>query len=217
MGTLKLQYTLYHTQSSIGVKPIVLDLELSESVIKDVMTSSKHFGDNRSAYNESERIANILVNSGFNVLRKKIETVPWHPAAPSDLKSGEIENGCYFESHMGVLIDPENKSYLTSFVNDLQKFELMHQLKDIGANVGSIKLSRNFFKKSEDGKFVNLITYRSNLDGSVKFKQSVDRIKETLIGLGGFTMTDKIEVEFAIYDTNVSHDALWIKGDKLVM
>jgi tetrahydromethanopterin S-methyltransferase subunit B len=32
----------------IEVKPIVLDLEMKEGSIKDIMTSSKHFGDNRS-------------------------------------------------------------------------------------------------------------------------------------------------------------------------
>jgi hypothetical protein len=40
----------------IEVKPIVLDLEMKEGSIKDIMTSSKHFGDNRSAYDESLRI-----------------------------------------------------------------------------------------------------------------------------------------------------------------
>ena len=67
------------------------------------MTSSKHFGDNRSAYEESERIVKELRNRGYKVVRNKIESVPWHPAAPQDndkdhpLFHGEpIPNGCYF-------------------------------------------------------------------------------------------------------------------------
>jgi hypothetical protein len=46
------------------------------------MTSSKHFGDNRSAYDESLRIVNELKDYGYKVVRSKIESVPWHPAAP---------------------------------------------------------------------------------------------------------------------------------------
>lgn len=57
-----------------GVKPIILDLEIKEGTLKDVMTSSKHFGDNRSAYEEANRIANELTSSGYKVVRKKIET-----------------------------------------------------------------------------------------------------------------------------------------------
>ena len=69
--------------SKIGVKPIVIDLEINDgSIIKDIMTSSKHFGDNRSAYEESERICSELRKYGYKVLRNKIESVPWHPAAP---------------------------------------------------------------------------------------------------------------------------------------
>ena len=56
-----------------GVKPIVLDLEMKEGSIKDVMTSSKHFGDNRSAYEEANRITNELNSFGYKVVRKKID------------------------------------------------------------------------------------------------------------------------------------------------
>jgi NTP pyrophosphatase (non-canonical NTP hydrolase) len=87
----------------IGVKPIVLDLEINKGVIKDYMTSSKHFGDNKSAYIESLRISEELKKFGFFTLRTKIETVPWHPGSPRS-NNKEIENGCYFESHIGVVI-----------------------------------------------------------------------------------------------------------------
>ena len=49
----------------IGVKPIILDLEINKGKsIKDVMTSSKHFGDNKSAYIECMRIASQLDSMG---------------------------------------------------------------------------------------------------------------------------------------------------------
>jgi hypothetical protein len=78
---------------------------MKEGSIKDIMTSSKHFGDNRSAYDESLRIVNELKDYGYKVVRSKIESVPWHPAAPRYM--GEvIPNICYFESqiHLEVLL-----------------------------------------------------------------------------------------------------------------
>lgn len=188
----------------IGVKPIVLDLELKEGTLKDVMTSSKHFGDNRSAYEEANRIEYELEGYGYKVLRKKIETVPWHPAAPV-LSKGVIPNGCYFESHIGVTITPDEKQRLSDLVNNtLCNFDEVELS-------GTCKLSQNFFKKSKDGsKYVNMLTYRSNKCGSTTFKLEVETIKQILIS-NGFEF-EKVEVEYALYDTNVNHDAKWILG-----
>ncbi len=190
--------------SIIEVKPIILDLEINgQQPIKDIMTSSKHFGDNKSAYLECERIVFELGLHGYKVVRKKIESVPWHPAAPVINTGSPIKNGCYFECHIGVVIDPSDKKKLENFVN--------HSLKD-GSMInlgGSAKLSQNFFKKSKDGsKFVNMLTYRNNMDGYPRFKQEVDGIKEYLVSEG--FVFEKVEVEYAVYDTNVSHDAKWI-------
>jgi hypothetical protein len=192
--------------SKIGVKPIVIDLEINDgSIIKDVMTSSKHFGDNRTAYEESERICNELRKYGYKVLRNKIESVPWHPAAPVISTGKEIPNGCYFESHLGVVIKPEEKERLNEFVKYTLTDSHLIELS------GTAKLSQNFFKKSKDGSaFVNMLTYRSNMCGSPKFKLEVEGIKH-LLKEEGFEF-EKVEVEYAVYDTNVTHDAKWILG-----
>lgn len=190
---------------SIGAKPIALDLEINKGSIRDVMTSSKHFGTNRSAYEESQRIISELDKCGFDVLRTKIETVPWHPQAPVISTGKEIPNGCYFESHIGVIISPEEKEDLTDFV------EVTLKDKNIIELSGKAKLSQNFFKQSKDGgKFVNMLTYRSNMCGRPKFQLEVETIKQMLID-EGFNF-EKVEVEYAIYDTNLSHDAVWING-----
>lgn len=190
----------------IGVKPIVIDLEINDgSIIKDVMTSSKHFGDNRSSYEESKRIVKELESRGYVVVRNKIESVPWHPAAPVISTGKEIPNGCYFESHIGVLIKPEQKEELNNFVFNVISNNDLIELS------GTAKLSQNFFKKSKDGsKFVNMLTYRSNICGSPKFKLEVEGIKH-LLQEEGFEF-EKVEVEYAVYDTNVTHDAKWILG-----
>ena len=204
-----------NTCDEIGVKPIVLDLEMKEGTLKDVMTSSKHFGDNRSAYEEANRIANELTSFGYKVVRKKIETVPWHPAAPT-FKTGEpIPNGCYFESHIGVTISPEEKPYLEGLVEELNAgffspsrgFSRPSQI-ELG---GTCKLSQNFFKKSKDGsKFVNMLTYRDNMTCKEDFERDVELIK-FLLNEDKFGF-EKVEVEYALYDTNVNHDSKWILG-----
>ena len=202
--------------SDINVKPIVIDLEINDgSITKDVMTSSKHFGDNRTAYEESERICSELRSKGFRVLRNKIESVPWHMQAPSILTTDkEIPNGCYFESHIGVSIQPSDKIKLDNFVKSLPDIyitnynKLGDKLKSLS---GSAKLSQNFFKKSNDGSsFINMLTYRSNKCGRYKFEDEVNDIKE-LLSMNDFTY-EKVEIEYAVYDTNVNHDSKWIKG-----
>ena len=201
----------------IGVKPIVIDLEINDgSILKDVMTSSKHFGDNRSAYEESKRICDDLKKHGYKVLRNKIESVPWHPAAPVISTGKEIPNGCYFEAHIGVTIYPGQKDELNEFVKNIEdKYAI--NFSGVGDPLtslsGTAKLSQNFFKKSKDGsKFVNMLTYRSNKCGSPKFKLEVEGIKQ-LLQEEGFEF-EKVEVEYAVYDTNVTHDAKWILGSE---
>lgn len=197
----------------IGVKPIVLDLEMKEGSIKDVMTSSKHFGDNRSAYEEANRITNKLTSFGYKVVRKKIETVPWHPAAPTFNTGEPIPNGCYFESHIGIVITPDEKPYLEGFVEELNAgffspsrgFSRPSQI-ELG---GTCKLSQNFFKKSKDGsKFVNMLTYRDSMTCKEDFERDVELIK-FLLNEDKFGF-EKVEVEYALYDTNVNHDSKWI-------
>jgi len=198
----------------IGVKPIVIDLEINDgSILKDVMTSSKFFGDNRTAYEESERIVKELKDRGYKVVRNKIESVPWHPAAPVISTGNEIPNGCYFESHIGVLISPDDKITLNNFIKNLENryaIEFSGVGDPLTSLSGTAKLSQNFFKKSNDGsKFVNMLTYRSNMCNRSKFTLEVDGIKH-LLKEQGFDF-EKVELEYAVYDTNVTHDAKWIQ------
>lgn len=194
----------------IKVKPIVIDLEINDgSVLKDVMTSSKYFGDNRGAYDEANRISFELEKFGYKILRTKIETIPWHPNAPTKNTGYPIKNGCYFESHIGVIITPDQKEELNDFVDGLNDRCTAAGRIELG---GTAKLSQNFFKKSNDGsKFVNILTYRNNMHGYPKFKQEVEDIKYSLTHWSVGLNFEKVEVEYAIYDTNVSHDAEWLK------
>lgn len=179
----------------MGVKPIILDLENSEGdVMNDVMTSSTFYGDNRSVYDEMQRISGSLKKFGYKILREKVESAPWHPGAP--VKEGELmPKGCYFESHITVEFDNSDES----------REELSAATRKINGH-----LSKNVFKKIEEGKFIVMITIRDYHVGRIEFegkiKVAVAHLKE-----GGWAMPKKPIIEFAIYDTKMSHDYLWLK------
>lgn len=179
---------------NLDVKPIVLALHAGDEFIKDVMTSSVYMGSNSGAYIEMERISKGLAKAGFKVLREKIETVPWHTAAPSR-KYGNLEmpKDCYFESHLGIKMTGCDK----------EKTLLEEVCKSLDCH-----LSRNFFKKRDDGSFTIMATYRKYNGVSEDFISSVKAISSELNSLG-FNV-EKVITEFSIFDTRVSHDYNWI-------
>ena len=184
---------------SIKVKPIVLDLEINNnSSIKDVMTSSRYSGDDKGAYLESERISKALSDMNYVVVRKKIETCPWHKMAPQ--KYDNMPKDCYFESHLGVKLKVSDKEKLQKCIDSLNYLQNE-----------KIRLSRNFFKKvNNEGYYINMVTFRSYILGSGDFEEKVNHIKNTLNN-EGFDI-EKVEVEFAIYDSKISHDYMWLNG-----
>lgn len=181
---------------AIGVKPIVIDME----VMKDVMTSSIHMGSNRSCYEEMVRISENLRLRGYDVVREKIETVPWHPAAPSNkswLPKPSYIKDSYFESHLAIKLH-ENK---------------LSALRDrIGKTKGH--LSKNAFKKYDNGYIKMMVTFREPATGTgvgtYEMFDSYVKDMSAMLSIGGFNVEKEI-IEFAIYDTNVSHDTKWIE------
>lgn len=182
------------TCENLGVKPIVLDLQKDNLVIKDVMTSSVFMGNNPGAYQEMKRIANGLWAQGFEVVREKIETVPWHPAAPSATgRTTIMPKDCYFETHIGVLVPTQGA---VSMLNDLAKRYKAH-------------MSRNAFKNHSDGSFTQMVTYRRYEGTYEEFEAEAQELELQIKKLFNI---DKRITEFSIYDTKVSHDAAWLTG-----
>lgn len=179
--------------AALEVKPIILDLQLKAGVLNDVMTSSVYFGTNRDAYEEMERIATGLTNTGFDVVRRKIETVPWHPAAPSRTSQEPVmPPHCYFECHFSVKVNsPAERGAL-----------------EVVAAATQCHLSRNVFKTNSDGTQTVMMTYRS-YDGLYEDVQAqVEMIKRALVD-ASFVL-GKSNIEFSIFDSKVNHDSAWI-------
>lgn len=184
-----------NTCKQLNVKPVLIDMQdnSGDYIFSDVMTSSKHFGTNTTAWDEMNRIVRGLMDDNFEIIRKKIETVPWHPGAPST--SDELmPPDCYFEAHLGVVVDTTNQ-------------HRMDILKAI-ASVNRAHLSKNTFKKVSDTEHVLMLTKRSYNSYNEEFKFHVDTLLHHLT-VDGFTVQKPI-IEFAIYDSKINHDASWI-------
>lgn len=189
----------------VGVKPILLDLQSMDGTItKDVMTSSTHFGTNTTAYAEAQRVVSLIRLAGLNVVRTKIETVPWHPAAPK-WETDTMPENCYFEAHIPVIMQPDRKSAL----------EYHLSLWNRGTNP-RVHMSQNAFKKHADGSVTIMLTYRTTTAGVTPFDEAVNRIIAS-VSMWGNTdhwSVGKVHKEFSIYDTKMSHDAEWLLGVK---
>lgn len=179
--------------ANVGVKPIVIELEKGVNIVmRDCMTSSIIIGDNNLAQIELFRIAGFLNQMGYNVVRQKIETVPWHPAAPSSIDSKEVieSNQNYFESHLRIVTTADNRSVLQTIA------------KESGAH-----LSRNYFKRLSETEFIIMMTLREYKTYSEAFQGRVTSLHSKLEHMG--FIVDKVEIEYAIYDSNMDHDKIW--------
>ena len=180
----------------LGVKPILLDLQnqIGKSVMDDVMTSSKIFGNNGEAFDEMKRISHGLKIYGYNVIREKIEASYWHQKSPfKEDGDTKMPEGCYFECHFNILTTNENMDSLIKI-----------------AKSTNCHLSSNAFKKFEDGSFTIMLTFRSYEMMYEDFEEHLEFIKDNLT-YKKFKIEKEI-VEFSIYDTNTKHDKKWLKG-----
>lgn len=179
----------------LEVKPVILHLQASNSIITDVMTSSVFMGNNNGALNEMKRISSGLESHGFKVVREKIETVPWHTAAPSsEFDNLIMPKSCYFETHFAIEMNSnDKKENFLQFVCDNN----------------NCHLSKNAFKVYEGGNYVVMATYRSYDSTYESFLTEIEKItlnfKESGFLLG------KTIIEFSLYDSKVNHDSEWLK------
>jgi NTP pyrophosphatase (non-canonical NTP hydrolase) len=185
--------------TELGVKPIVLDLKPG---VQDVMTSSSMMSDNIGVYNELNRISVHLREKGFTVVREKVETVPWHPAAPTIPE--DVNKDLYFESHINLVITG----------GELFKVATWNDQYHIGGH-----LSKNIFKRIDDNYFVQMLTLRSSTITKVDVTTAgafIAYVDDVIDGLKKLLHREdavlKHVVEYAIYDTKVSHDLSWVKN-----
>lgn len=178
---------------ALGVKPIVLDLQdrTGTTVLQDVMTSSKgNYDSYDEAFNAAVGIAADLQACAFDVVRIKIESVPWHPVAPNGNNGIKMGKGQYFESHIAIYKPSDDT-----------------ELREIQRNLFRLHVSKNVFKTTPFGEII-LLTYRTSDMTAQEFIEEVDFIRDVL------TLHEmapiKIEKEFCVFDSASDHDKAWI-------
>ena len=179
------------------VKPVMLDLHTRmNTIIPDAMTSQRVKGRLSDALKAATETAHVLrVEFGMPVVRYKIETVPWHPAALSNDRTPSQ----YFECHIPLEIP-------AGIVN----VPWWRQVTNLCASL-NLHLSRNVFKLNEaEGTAIHMATLRDYRASSVDFQREVQDAIRALDQSGLGLLVGEAEIEFAILDTLPSHDNHWL-------
>lgn len=165
-----------------------------DGVLFDAMTSSVFYGTNQGAFEQLAGTEKMFNEAGVTVVRRKIESSPWHPLVPVN---ADMPKGCYFEAHIGVALREENEEAYQARWADLRKITGDHGCK------ASFNLNKIFTATNQ----MVMVTLRSYVLERTKFQNALNNVMASLVS-SGFDAT-KPNIEFAIYDSNPQHDYLW--------
>lgn len=174
---------------SLGVKAHVIYNEMpngQETI--DYLTGSEYDCTTAEAFRQLGRIATVLESFGLEVVREKIESTPWHPAAPRE-EGARHPIGTYFESHFTIPDLPTT-----------------HGWKLLRYEQHPFYISTTDNKRRQGLLFATMRHYDST---SAKFCALVDEIYENLAQQ---VDVSRPTVEFAVYDTNPDHDKKWVES-----
>lgn len=166
----------------------------------DVMTSHVVNGTLEDAKQAAAKQIFALLSAGMIAVRTKIETVPWHEEAPSSTNGLTMAPNRYFESHV--------QAALRDNAPDGQPSDFS-RLAEIAKTFGA-HLSQNM-KKRAHGISIHMLTLRTHEGTWEDFKLEVEALVGAIHAAG--ISLRKSEIEYAILDTNVDHDAAWLKAD----
>ncbi len=178
---------------SIGVKPILIHTQNKNHIDEQVMTSSKYIGNDWKV--KICKLTEQLYKLGYEVIRQKVEIQP----DPINKHSEFI----YYEIHIRLkfLLDAFKSKTLS---NKIDYFMVLDNL----CEKYNFHKSRNIFK-ADDQYFYQMITYRNVDINYQNFVCLINQVKDELDN-NNFVF-DKIEIEEAIFDSNVLIDNTWLK------
>jgi hypothetical protein len=178
-----------------GMRPILIDLQSEDrNIPSELMTSSKHkFDSLHQALELSKKQSKLFEENGMTVIRRKIETSPFHPEAPSEFNQYVLSDGRHFESHVQLLLSDDHSFNLSEI-----------------SRVGNGHLSKNIFKKLDTGSFIQMITFRTYTGVKEDFDLKINNLCDYYEKLG-LVLVKRPKIEFAIFDTNSQHDKNWLK------
>jgi hypothetical protein len=172
----------------IGIKPLIIEniMDKGNSISTDLMTRSIVKGSIEEAGLEMFRVAIMLKDRGFNVIRNKIETVPWLYETVKDM-SGE-NNIPYFETHIEIPYHSQNYQNIIKIVHENGGYVSRNAMKD-GILMATFRLA--------DVNEEEFSSYNEHMRGILKSHE--------------FVISRNI-VELTFHDDNLEHDSRWIDG-----
>lgn len=184
--------------AELEVKPLVVQLA-NGAVPDDVMTSSSIKCTPSELRDECMRILIGLEVMGWHTVRCKVETSPFHSKV-AELKPEDILPFQYFESHIPIRVTVDD---------DLEMLRILCERHL------DMHMSANAFKVNDAERTI-MSTYRSTVHDADSFRVATENRVAVLRGdHPSYTQyefrADRPVVEFAIFDSNRSHDDEWIK------
>lgn len=176
-----------------NLKPIQIELARGDFALQQ-MTSSVHEGIFGGVLEEVKEIATRLGRQGFEVVRLKIEASPFNeglPAHNAEVADHPAEN--YFEHHL--------KLALADFASVASLLETVCQKYEA-------HISRNAFKKTENGIEERFVTVRHYGLGRQEAEEALQKLADDLTQ-NGFEILKSV-TEYCVYDDFVNLDANWL-------
>jgi hypothetical protein len=176
---------------ALGVKCILI--ELAQGVMRSQpMTASYHHGTCKNVLIDVQRLAQKLLEAGFEVTRIKIEAmVNNHDVPVTDEQAQALPATNYFEFHVKVTLPTSEDLQV------LRKYCLEH----------NAHLSTNALKHSVDGQQQRFITMRVYSVGrhsaQARFYTLLSALKQKGLKLS------QAQQEYTVYDSNLNLDAGW--------
>lgn len=178
---------------ALGVKAIFIKNEhRSGDATPDWLTSSVMKSPLEYVYRQVDRIAATLTQLGFEVTRRKVETLPTHPDAPRN-PGDAFPPGTYFEAHIPV------RKPLHAGITAAEDSRLRPLAKDLG-----LFISTNTSKETGEA----LLTLRSYDTPLKPFQDRREHAEEALM-LCGYELGD-VRTEFALLDSDPDYDRQWM-------
>lgn len=215
------------------VKPLTIGLMSTDFTgdAKHVMTSSKCVGTLQDLFEHVRAIERGLTSGialppkesssltfqryTFDVVRRKVETVPWHPCVPCEGFPRRVyPEGAYFESHVEVLVSAPTTQLLSNTLETIGAVAQTH-----GAH-----LSTNARKTVGPSGATYMVTLRR----SIKLAHTVEgfeNVRNLMIAaidhhtrgwqnVGAVVEVGKVITEVSIIDSEQSLDDSWINDFK---
>ena len=168
---------------SIDSKPIVILLSSGENKQQPMISKIISCKDKNDIKKELDFIKSKFKANGYRITRIKMEVAPWDIMEAEQMFNRKKEN--YFEWHGKINIENEKNATLA--------------ISEFGGHI-----SRNVLKKNPNFKLVTIRDYGTEQDIKekiIKLKKGLDQIGINFI---------KEELEYCIFDSNVSLDKGWI-------